>query len=83
MLCRDYVCVFVRDSLALMYRGPPTPRPLLAHSWPTYLLHRTIEGHELPVLRGLGRLLGAPPYPLLQMEFEPPLQRGAGFEPSA
>lgn len=29
----------------------------------------------------MGALLGAPPYPLILMEFEVPLQRGAGFDP--
>ena len=28
----------------------------------------------------MGALLGAPPYPTILMEFEPPLQRGAGFD---
>lgn len=39
------------------------------------------QGHELSVLRGLGRLLGTPPYPPLLMEYEEPLQVGAGFHP--
>lgn len=39
------------------------------------------QGHELNVLRGMGSLLGAPPYPVLLMEYEEPLQVGAGFEP--
>ena len=37
------------------------------------------QGHELPVLMGMGALLGAPPYPVILMEFEVPMQQGAGF----
>jgi hypothetical protein len=33
------------------------------------------------VLRGMGSLLGGPPYPVLLMEYEEPLQVGAGFKP--
>lgn len=29
---------------------------------------------------GMGKLLGAPPFPLILMEYEPPMQRGAGYD---
>ena len=45
------------------------------------LLKVDTQGHELPVLTGMGGLLGAPPYPLILMEYEEPMQRGAGFNP--
>jgi FkbM family methyltransferase len=51
--------------------------------WPRVrVLKIDTQGHEVPVLRGMGRLLGAPPYPVILMEYEPPMQRGAGFDPS-
>ena len=40
-----------------------------------------VQGHELSVLRGMGDLLGSAPFPVLLMEYEEPLQVGAGFHP--
>ena len=40
-----------------------------------------VQGHELNVLRGMGDLLGSAPHPVILMEYEEPLQIGAGFEP--
>ena len=47
--------------------------------WPSVrFIKIDTQGHELPALQGLGALLGAPPYPDVQVELDEALQRAQG-----